>query len=87
MINGKTSTGFEFQLHDECMDDMELLERMMEIQNGNPAALIPALKLLLGEEQKNQLYNHLRICDGRVPVKATAQAFAEICQAARKGKN
>lgn len=87
MINGKTSTGFEFQLREQCMDDMELLELMMEIQNGNPAALIPALKLLLGEEQRKRLYDHLRTEDGRVPVKATAKAFVEICQAARQGKN
>ena len=87
MIDGKTNSGFEFHLHEECMDDMELLELMVEIQNGNHASMIPALTLMLGKEQRKKLYDHLRTADGRVPVKATAQAFVEICQAARQGKN
>ena len=87
MIKGNTKTGFVFELHDECMDNMELLELMVQIQNGNPTALIPANQMLLGEEQKKALYDHLRAPDGRVPVKAVAEAFADIVKAAKAGKN
>lgn len=89
MIKGKTATGFEFKLHDEALDNMELVELMAEIQdNGNPVALAKVLKLLLGEKQRNALYNHLRTKDGRVPVAAVSQAFVEIVKAAKnKGKN
>lgn len=88
MIHGKTVSGFEFQLNDNVLDNMELLELMVEVQNGNPAALIPSFRMILGDEQRKALYDHLRTEDGRVPVKAAAEAFAEIVNAAKnKGKN
>lgn len=87
MINGKTKSGFEFRLEENVLDNMELLELMVEIQNGNPAALMPSLTMILGKEQKQALYNHLRTPDGRVPVKAVAEAFAEIAAFAKTGKN
>ena len=88
MITGKTATGFEFLLNENVLDNMELLELMVEVQNGNPAALIPALTMVLGAEQRKTLYDHLRTGDGRVPVAAAAAAFAEIVKAAKnKGKN
>lgn len=87
MIKGKTNSGFEFQLNDNVLDNMELLELMVEVQNGNPAALIPSFRMVLGDEQHKALYDHLRTEDGRVPVKAAAEAFAEIVKTAKQGKN
>lgn len=87
MIKDKTATGFEFQLNENVLDNMELLELMVEVQKGSPAALIPAFRMVLGDEQRKALYDHLRTEDGRVPVKAVAEAFAEIVKAAQKGKN
>lgn len=88
MITGKTVSGFEFSLNENVLDNMELLELMVEVQNGNPAALIPSLTMILGNDQRKDLYDHLRTEDGRVPVAAAAAAFAEIVKAAKnKGKN
>jgi hypothetical protein len=89
MIKGKTTTGFEFKLYDEALDNMELVELMAEIQDsGSPMALAKVLRLLLGEKQRTALYNHLRTKDGRVPVAAVSTAFVEIVKAAKqKGKN
>lgn len=87
MIQGKTASGFAYELRENVLDNMELLELMVEIQNGNPAALIPALKMILGEAQRKALYDHLRTEDGRVPVAAVAAAFAEIVKAVKQGKN
>ena len=87
MINRKTESGFEYELNENVLDNMELLELMVEIQNGDPAALIPALKMILGDDQRKSLYNHLRTEDGRVPVAAVAAAFAEIVKAVKQGKN
>lgn len=87
MIIGKTTSGFDFRMHDEVLDNMELLELMVEVQNGDPAALFQSLNVVLGADQRKALYDHLRTDDGRVPVKAAAEAFAEIIKAAKQGKN
>ena len=76
-MKGKTSTGFEFDIEDERLDDMELVDIMAEIDE-NPLLMPNLCKMLLGEEQKKRLYDHLRSEDGRVPIEATTNAIQEI---------
>ena len=76
-MKGKTSTGFEFDIEDERLDDMELVDIMAEIDE-NPLLMPKLCKMLLGEEQKKRLYDHLRSEDGRVPIEATTIAIEEI---------
>ena len=73
-MKGKTSTGFEFDIEDERLDDMELVDIMAEIDE-NPLLMPKLCKMLLGEEQKKRLYDHLRSEDGRVPIEATKMQF------------
>ena len=76
-MKGKISTGFEFDIEDERLDDMELVDIMAEIDE-NPLLMPKLCKMLLGEEQKKRLYDHLRSEDGRVPIEATTNAIQEI---------
>ena len=76
-MKGKTSTGFEFDIEDERLDDMELVDIMAEIDE-NPLLMPKLCKMLLGEEQKKRLYDHLRSEDGRVPIEATTNSIQEI---------
>ena len=76
-MKGKTSTGFEFDIEDERLDDMELVDIMAEIDE-NPLLMPKLCKMLLGEEQKKRLYDHLRREDVRVPIEATTNAIQEI---------
>ena len=76
-MKGKTSTGFEFDIEDERLDDMELVDIMAEIDE-NPLLMPKLCKMLLGEEQKKRLYDHLRSEDGGVPIEATTNAIQEI---------
>lgn len=76
-MKGKTSTGFEFDIEDERLDDMELVDIMAEIDE-NPLLMPKLCKMLLGEEQKKRLYDHLRNEDGRVTIEATTNAIQEI---------
>ena len=76
-MKGKTSTGFEFDIEDEGLDDMDLVDIMAEIDE-NPLLMPKLCKMLLGEEQKKRLYDHLRSEDGRVPIEATTNAIQEI---------
>lgn len=75
-MKGKTSTGFEFDIEDERLDDMN---SSILWQKSMKTLLMPKLcKMLLGEEQKKRLYDHLRSEDGRVPIEATTNAIQEI---------
>lgn len=77
MRTGKTSTGFEFEINEHKLDDMEFLDALAEVDE-NPLALSKVIKAMLGDDQKKKLYNHLRTDEGRVPVKAVAKEIAEI---------
>lgn len=76
-IKGKTSSGFEFNLDEEALDDMEVLEWLIEMDNGDVAHLKDMLVRLLGDEQKKALYNHCRK-NGRVSAKAVLREVGEI---------
>lgn len=77
MIAGKLKSGFEYQIEDYVLDDMELLDAIGEVDQ-NPIYMAKVLKKLLGDEQKKALYNHLRTEHGNVPIAAISDAIAEI---------
>ena len=76
-MKGKTSSGFEFDVEDDRLDDMELVDIMAEIDE-NPLLMSKLCGMLLGDEQKRRLYDHLRVEDGRVPIEAVTNAIQEI---------
>lgn len=87
MITGKTRTGFEFSFDPAVMDNMELLEAAAECDT-NPVAISKVLKMVLPEDQRKSLYEHLRTEDNRVPVKAVSDAVMDIFAAyGNRGKN
>ena len=65
-MKGTTSTGFNFVIDEDVKDDMELLEALFAIDEGNVQKLPTVLTSLLGEEQKKALYDHCRTENGRV---------------------
>ena len=87
LITGKTSTGFEFQLEDEALDDYELLENLKKVDDGDTNVLIIVVDQLLGEEQKNRLKDHVRTEKGRVSAKRLLEEVSEIFNSCNAGKN
>lgn len=83
MIQGKTESGFVFQLEEDALDDMELLDTLAEMQE-NLLKIGTAVQMLLGEEQKKRLYDHLRNEKGRVRAEPLSKELLEIIQAAGK---
>ena len=69
MVKGKTSTGFEFEIDEQKLDDMEFMDALAEVDE-NPLKFSKVMKMMLGEEQRQRLYDHLRNEDGRVPIEA-----------------
>ena len=77
MLRGKLDSGFEYEIAEEVRDNMELLDAIVEADQ-NPLAVSKVVKLLLGENQRRKLYDHLRTDKGNVPILAVSNAVAEI---------
>lgn len=83
MIKGKTASGFEFEIDDSAIDDMEILDGLLDIDAGNLRGIKAVLERLLGAEQKAALYEHLRDREtGRVRATKVMEAIKEILDAA-----
>lgn len=87
MITGRTSSGFEFHLNENTMDDYELLEALCEIDNGDYSKTTLMVEKLLGKEQKNDLKEHVRNKEGKVLSSLILAEVMEIFKACKEGKN
>ena len=87
MLKGKTKSGFEFEIDEKMLDDMELMEAIVAADKNE--LMVPALvEKLLGTEQKQKLYDHIRTKKGNVPIKKTSEIVIEIMNiAGGKSKN
>ena len=79
MIEGTTSNGFRYSIAEHALDDMELLDALVDMDEGNAKGYKNAVTALLGEDQRKRLYDFLRNKKtGRVSAKAVTTAFADI---------
>ena len=67
MIKGKTKSGFEFAIQDGAENDMELLEGITDLDNGDLSHIRETITALLG----------------RVPIDKVMEALGEIMAAAQ----
>lgn len=87
-FKGTTSSGFEFDISRDNMDNMELLEELAKFSDTNPLPLPKIVEYLLGAEQKQAFYDHLRKIDGRVSMqRANAEIEEMFTQIGEAGKN
>lgn len=77
MLTGTTESGFSFEIDENIADDMELLEDIARADKDT-THLPVVLTKILGAEQKQALYDHLRNEAGRVPIEATIKEFTEM---------
>ena len=77
MLKGKTSTGFNFQISKTTLDNYELVEALGDIDT-NPLAITKVVNLLLGEEQKDKLKEHVRNEEGVVTSTTLMKEIEEI---------
>lgn len=76
----KTATGFEADIDDSCIDDMELFEAVADLQGGNALAVPTVIRKLCGDK-KQALYDHCRLESGRVPIQAVTLEITEMFEA------
>lgn len=88
MLKGTTSSGFKFEVSEDVLDNMELVDTLAEMQDDNPLEVSKVVRIVLGPEQRSALYENLRTEDVRVPVMAVSEAIMDIFNAfGQKGKN
>lgn len=87
MISGVTKNGFAFEITDERTDNMELIDALADIDEGNPLAVSKVLTLLLGPEQKKRMYDFVRTEDGIVSAQAVSEMLLEILATKKETKN
>ena len=87
MITAKTESGFSIELEESALDNMEVLDALSDLDEGNPLAMSRLVVKLLGKDGKKRLYDHLRTEDGLVPASAVESAIMELFQSIIAGKN
>lgn len=87
MITAKTESGFSIELEESALDNMEVLDALSDLDEGNPLAMSRLVVKLLGKDGKKRLYDHLRTEDDRVPASAVESAIMELFQSINDGKN
>ena len=80
------SDGFEVEVDEGFQDDMELLDDMVALQEGDATRIPAMIGRVLSADEKKRLYDHLRGENGRVPVAAFTVTFMEIINAFSEGK-
>lgn len=87
MKKGKTQSGFKYEIDENVLDDMELIDAMALAQGEDPTQISVVVLKLFGKEQRKRLYDHVRD-NGRVPVNKIADIITEILESlGDDGKN
>ena len=87
MIKGTTKSGFKFEIEEEVFDDYELLEKLVDADNGDNMAIFQSIDMILDGTQKDQLKEHVRNEKGRVTASAMVKELMDIMEASNAGKN
>ncbi len=78
MVTGKTKSGFSFCVKKRAIQNMELVETLAEMDGGNPLLIAKVIKMMLGEDQKKKLYDHVRDEEGYVSSDDVERELIEI---------
>lgn len=81
MVKGKTRTGFKFTCDGKLMHDVEFLEEFAAVQKGDGLEVFDLIKKILGADQKQALYEHIRNEEGIVTTDALHEELSDIFEA------
>ncbi len=87
-MKGIATNGFEYEISETVFENMELIDALAEAGEENPLAISNVCLLVFGKEQRNRLYDSLRLEDGTVPFMEVANVISEIfAERGKEGKN
>ena len=82
-----TKSGFEVEIDETCMDDMELLDEIVALRDGDITVYPGIVRRIMSAEDKKRLYDHIRDeATGRVPTSAFAAEVTDIFDGLKDGK-
>ena len=84
MVKGKTKTGFKYEVDGELLKDAEFMELFSKLYTGEAMFLFKMITKLLGDQQKEKLYEHCRDESGHVPLDSLTQELLDIFEALGK---
>lgn len=58
-MQGTTKSGFKFEVNEEAVKSMEFIDLVAELDE-KPMIIGKVIKFMLGDEQKEKLYKHVR---------------------------
>lgn len=87
MAQIKTRSGFECEINEACLDDMELLDLIADLESGESVQAYKGILDKILPNDKKRLYDHVRTEDGRVPITAVSSEITDIFSAIKDGKN
>ena len=73
----KLDSGLTLEIKENVMDNMELLDDLVELDEGNGYAISRVISRILDKGEKKKLYDSLRV-DGVTPVSKVVEAMKEI---------
>lgn len=79
-IEGVTSTGFKYKIEKRRLNNYILLELMGDLET-NPLLITKVVRLLLGDEQKDKLVEHIKDDDGIVDMEKMNSEIEDIFRA------
>lgn len=79
MTNIKLSCGFEAEVDEEAINDVEMLEGLNDLREGDVTAFIRILKLFgMEKEDRNNLYQAIKGENRRAPIDKLMEQINEI---------
>ena len=73
----RLDSGITLNVKDNVMDNMDLLDDLVELDDGNGYAISRVVGRILDKDEKRKLYDHLRV-DGVTAVSKVVEAMKEI---------
>lgn len=73
----RLDSGLNLSINDGATDNMELLDDLVEVDEGNAFAISRIIRRILDDDNRKKLYDHLRV-DGITPVSGVVDAMKEI---------
>lgn len=77
MKNIRLENGLNLEVREEALDNMELLDDLVDLDEGSGYAISRVVGRILNKGEKKKLYDHLRE-DGVVKISKVVDAMKEI---------
>jgi hypothetical protein len=75
IIKGKT-----FKIDKDAFNDLEVLEALSELENGNSLVLPKLIKKIVGSENYTRMLSVLKDEKDRVPIESVADLFVKLSE-------